>query len=299
MRQHFSDATIFANKAAEIDQPDVTVYATAYESGAGKTPPKAGVHNYLFNRSDQQHQHIEQNGIPVWDRRTAYAIRGLCLAADGNVYQSLVNNNANADPTKSPGKWEFFCGRDKWLDYLNKINANTQRTRDNAASIKKNTDKISSVQQQLVAMEKKIEQVMHETINALFPPKSAIMREVDPGLAISKGGIGVGNWIQKSGRVPIGAGTYTDPNNELKKFYSNHDYGTYSHTLTVEQMPHHNHGQVLPVDAGGRQNLQSLVGTANVDERFIPYGETEYAGNNRPHPNMQPSFGVGIWYRVS
>lgn len=103
MRQTFPDEAIWANDAPEIDDPDATIYRTAYESGAGKTPPKAGVHNYLFRRSDEQHQHIERNGVPRWDPRTIYALGGWCLASDHNLYRSRVAGNVNHDPTATNG----------------------------------------------------------------------------------------------------------------------------------------------------------------------------------------------------
>ncbi|MHA7915989.1 phage baseplate protein [Alloalcanivorax xenomutans] len=103
MRQTFPDEAIWANDAPEIDDPDATIYRTAYESGAGKTPPKAGVHNYLFRRSDEQHQHIERNGVPRWDPRTIYVLGGWCLASDHNLYRSRVAGNVNHDPLAANG----------------------------------------------------------------------------------------------------------------------------------------------------------------------------------------------------
>lgn len=104
-RRTFPDSAIWANNAAEIDDPDAGLYETAYESGAGKTPPKAGVHNYLFKRADEMLQHIEQNGVPVWDARTIYALRGWCLGSDGMLYRSRQAGNVNHDPVGGDGTY--------------------------------------------------------------------------------------------------------------------------------------------------------------------------------------------------
>lgn len=104
-RQTFPDNTIWANAAPEIDPPDASLYALAYESGSGKTPPKAGVHNFLFNRADQMLQHIEQNGVPVWDARTIYALNGWCLGSDGMLYRSRQVGNVNHNPIGDDGTY--------------------------------------------------------------------------------------------------------------------------------------------------------------------------------------------------
>lgn len=102
-RRHFPDNKIWANNPSEITDPTSALWANAYESGEGKAPPEAGVHNYIFNRSDEQHQHIEQNGIPRWLTDTEYADGGLALGSDGVIYQSQGAANQGNDPTTDDG----------------------------------------------------------------------------------------------------------------------------------------------------------------------------------------------------
>ena len=109
-REHYPDDEIWANDAAEIDAPDTALYAEAYESGPGKIPPRAGVHNKLFNRDNNMLQHIEQNGIPRWDSRTAYPIGGHALGSDGVIYRSLTADNTNNDPTTDSVNWSRIVG---------------------------------------------------------------------------------------------------------------------------------------------------------------------------------------------
>lgn len=104
-RPTFPDTAIWANNPLEIDSPDAALYASAYESGAGKTPPKAGVHNFLFNRADMMLQHIERNGVPRWDARTIYALYGWCLGSDGMLYRSRQAGNVGNDPVGGDGTY--------------------------------------------------------------------------------------------------------------------------------------------------------------------------------------------------
>lgn len=62
--------------------------------------------------------------------------------------------------------------------------------------------------------------------------------------------------------------------------------GYKEHTLTIEEMPQHDHD--LPIDGGGSNDWQSLVGSANNDEGFSTHFKTDKKGGNQPHNNMQP-----------
>ena len=105
-RQHFPDEEVWTNATPSNradPQNNLNRYQTGYENGSGKEPPDALVHNFEFFRSDQQHQHIEQNGIPRWDSRTVYSDGGLCLGSDGVIYQSQGASNQGNDPLVDDG----------------------------------------------------------------------------------------------------------------------------------------------------------------------------------------------------
>lgn len=297
-RQTFPDSLIFSNAAPEIDAPNATVYARGYESGKGKTPPKAGVHNALFNRSDLQHQHVERNGMPKYDARTPYDHFGLTIATNGGIYQSKTQGNTNHDPVSSPSQWDFVISPQKTRDIDAAIAANTQLTKDNQARINQVSDVANKNKADIAQINSRINALFVEFMKDLFPVKSAVMRPVNPGSPVSSGGLGFGTWQEKPGRVPIGAGSYSDGTNS-KSFNENSDYGKFMHRLSIDEMPSHSHGQHLPVDYGGSQDLQSLVGSANADEQFIPMENTTSVGGGQPHNNIQPCFGVRIWYRVA
>lgn len=314
MRQHFADNTIFANNATEIDAPDVDIYARAYESGSGKIPPSAGVHNNLFNRSDQQHQHVEQNGIPVWDARTSYDLNGLALSDDAAVYQSLYNDNVNARPQDNIGtKWRFFCSADAWDDIRNRMLAAEKGIRDNADGIRANANGIKNINDLLPDLMKQVQDAAFEVLKTIFPIKSVAFRTVNPGLPTSQGGFGFGTWVEKSGRSPIGAGTFTDKNNETKSFGEGSDYGEFDHRLTESQLPSHRHrmfnsdfSAYTPITdnkgfylaAGGghpTDTYYQMCGTSKAPT----LGWNGNTGGNQGHNNIHPTFGCKIWYRIA
>lgn len=70
--------------------------------------------------------------------------------------------------------------------------------------------------------------------------------------------------------------------------------GEESHTLTVEEMPKHNHQMTFYTgNPGGFQNAQQVAPNNSIPRT------TEMAGNNQPHNNMPPYLAVYMWKRIS
>lgn len=304
-RQTFPDNLIFANSASEIDSPNASVYSAAYESGKGKTPPKAGVHNAIFNRSDQQHQHTERNGIPKYDARTLYDINGLTLAADGGIYQSKSQGNSNKTPQSSPQYWRFVVSAQKIEDMSAAISSNGKMINDNKNATDRNKDEINNHTNQIASLNKRIDDLFIDYMQKLFPVKSAVMRSIDPGNPVSKGGLGFGTWQNKQGRVPIGAGTYIDPNREVRSFGENSTLGEFSHTLTEDELAPHRHYYMMDDNTGSgtyydNKKVRMLHGGFGSDGGgSLWLYQTSESGKGESHNNIQPCFGVKIWYRVA
>ncbi|CAL9986486.1 hypothetical protein VPHD81_0064 [Vibrio phage D81] len=303
-RQTFPDNLIFANAAPELDQPNATVYSSAYQSGAGKTPPKAGVHNAVFKRSDLQHQHVERNGICKYDARTLYDINGLTLAPDGGIYQSKTQGNTNNDPASTPAQWDFVISAQKTKNIDNAIAVNNQLTKDNQGAISRNKSAIDKNTVNITRINDRLDLLFIEYMTALFPIRSAIMRSIDPGLPVSRGGLGFGTWQNKAGRVPVGAGSHTDSQGSTRTFRDNGTGGEYTHTLTVHEMPSHQHtspwGEAYTGARWGenRRYGKNNRGSGDSDgDNYLYYNEP--VGGNGAHNNIQPWFGVKIWYRVA
>ena len=74
--------------------------------------------------------------------------------------------------------------------------------------------------------------------------------------------------------------------------------GEVTHTLTVDEMPNHQH--LLPV------NVNESEHTENIDifsyggwKAQYNYSATAFSGGNQPHNNMPPYYGAYIWRRTA
>ena len=96
------------------------------------------------------------------------------------------------------------------------------------------------------------------------------------------------------GRTLVGIDENDPDFNEINKIG-----GEKKHTLTIEEMPKHNHNQSL-TDNGNRS------GWAGYDFRITSTSRdyngsdlAQYSGGNKPHNNMPPYITCYIWQRIS
>lgn len=101
------------------------------------------------------------------------------------------------------------------------------------------------------------------------------------------------SWAQIQDRTLIGAGGAYSVGGEG---------GEAQHTLTVEEMPSHNHGapfgSYLMTDAGSATELEGVNGGVS----FSNIGRSGLTGNSgasQPHNNMPPYRAVYIWRRTA
>ena len=120
-------------------------------------------------------------------------------------------------------------------------------------------------------------------INAIYPIGSIYMSTQNVSPATFLGG----TWNQIQGRFLLGASsTYT----------AGTTGGEATHTLTVNEMPSHNHtaqrvGNKL--DAGGK------IGLAVGQTTYVTYDTNiRFTGGNQPHNNMPPYLAVYMWERT-
>lgn len=102
-----------------------------------------------------------------------------------------------------------------------------------------------------------------------------------------------------SGRFPLAAGSHTDPRGDLQTFAINdRSYGTYSHQLTVDQMPshaHQYHDRYFNNDRGGGDH-----GDDDDTDRHYKNDRrnTGSTGKGEPHNNMPPYLVLNFCHMV-
>lgn len=92
--------------SADFKDPDtVTAGFTAAGWPLSSTPPARPFWNWVLNYCMNGIRYLCRRGIADWDSTETYAIGGVALGSDGQVYQSLVNANINQAPPTSPSAW--------------------------------------------------------------------------------------------------------------------------------------------------------------------------------------------------
>lgn len=101
-----------------------------------------------------------------------------------------------------------------------------------------------------------------------------------------------GSWERIKDRFLLGAGG---------SYSAGSTGGEVNHTLTVDEMPSHNHGRRMGVrstDYVSRTYNGFQLSEASVDTENVNLKITE-TGGGKPHNNMPPYLAVYIWKRIS
>lgn len=112
-------------------------------------------------------------------------------------------------------------------------------------------------------------------------------------------GEGYGKWAKFSeGQLLLGVGSHTDKNGATRNISMMQQLGEYEHQLTTDEMPSHNHA--YGGEYGGTKNTGTAVQSYEPWEEAgnVSSGKTLETGANKPHNNIQPSIGVGMWLRL-
>lgn len=108
-----------------------------------------------------------------------------------------------------------------------------------------------------------------------------------------------GSWQQfGQGRVLIGAGTGTDSNGASRYFSSQGTGGEYNHTLTIDEMPAHNHSfdtGGVSVASGSKYNRVHNASSYSANHTY----QSTPRGGGQAHNNLPPYIGVYMWVRTS
>ena len=145
----------------------------------------------------------------------------------------------------------------------------------------------------------------HPLLDLFYPLGSIYLSTSDLNPSTFFGGL----WEQiAQGKTLIGVGTGTDINEVSKTFAVGDTGGEYEHTLTIDEMPNHQHDvndfsygkQGITVtgynDASGwnTPSIRSLTGAGSSGTLMATP-----AGKALSHNNMQPYLAIYIWKRIS
>lgn len=111
-----------------------------------------------------------------------------------------------------------------------------------------------------------------------------------------------GTWVQDTkGYVTVGA---TNPdesqgsNNNKLILNVNNTTGEVKHTLSINEMPSHNHRLQMRIAGSGDQEIEDW-GAPSVIQTNMGYVYALATGGSQAHNNVQPSIGVYRWHRTA
>ena len=108
---------------------------------------------------------------------------------------------------------------------------------------------------------------------------------------------GYGTWVRYAeGQLLLGIGSHTDKNGVTKNISMMQQLGEYEHQLTIDEMPSHKHTVADTAGTSGKGGGWDLNGST---DNFVESNGMGLTGGNRPHNNIQPSIGVGMWLRTA
>jgi len=133
-------------------------------------------------------------------------------------------------------------------------------------------------------------------LNAVYPVGSIYMSINSTSPATLFGG----RWEAISqGRTLVGVGTGTDINGDSMTWAAEATGGEYLHTLTIDEMPSHNHNvnTIFPFTIGSNRTAVANSTSNNVTGTA---GDVVLnAGGGQAHNNIQPFFAVYMWKRTA
>ena len=110
-----------------------------------------------------------------------------------------------------------------------------------------------------------------------------------------------GTWEQYgSGKVLVGVGTVTDSAKTTKTFTAGEVGGEINHTLTVNEIPAHDHEQFVTTDSNGNINGRADYNKdATNNNKYTQGIRTGSTGGGQAHNNLQPYVVVYRWKRTA
>lgn len=177
-----------------------------------------------------------------------------------------------------------------WQEKENAINLKITNVSNDLSNFKTETDtRFNTTKEELTSL---INTTIDNTINSIYPIGSVYisLTETNPGTYLK------GTWEQfGQGRTLIGVGAGDDGTN-TQEFEVNTTGGEYKHKLVIDEMPSHNHKYHSPIV----QEVTPSSNTSTYGNYIKDYKiDTDSAGGDGYHNNVQPYITVYFWKRVN
>lgn len=200
-----------------------------------------------------------------------------------------------------------------WIDNSRKYVFYKQDVAFNASSeFGKAVVTLEMLQAALSNTDTRINSAVASTAASAWPPGSiySTVNEGNPKVLI-----GFGTWVRfAAGRVLVGrelgsanetggiiSGGLTAPSG-INLSATGTTFGSFTHKLTVNEIPSHNHNVKQSGDANNVVGIspgRNLSGTSNGNPVPANADAMDSVGGDQPHNNIQPSIVVNMWHRVA
>lgn len=176
-----------------------------------------------------------------------------------------------------------------WQEKEDAINLKITGVSNDLSNFKTETDHMfTTTKEDLTSL---INTTIDNTINSIYPIGSVYisLNETNPGTYLK------GTWEQfGQGRTLIGVGIGNDGIN-TQVFEVNATGGEYKHKLVIDEIPSHTHKYYSPIVQAVAPSSDSAYGNYNKEYKI----DTEAAGGDGYHNNVQPYVTVYFWKRVN
>ena len=288
--------------------------------------PKKEIVNWIENRQDQFMVYLNQVGVAEWDSKTTYKANISFVNRSGTVYKAK-SQNIDKDPTLNQDIWEIswatysdfynlstdvnkikteegyldlyvskanpiFDVETKGVGYGNEDLTSSFNFNNDLPSIKKDGDIIAEFSGSKSGKDVVTYEDLQELLKIKVGDLYTTTVDEDPSTRL-----GYGTWSRfAEGRTLVGFSSSVS--NSIPEWVKTNgsEFGSYTHTLTIDEMPKHNHKVSEAVGTGGASLSVDLSSTPT--EGFTDK-LVQTTGGDLPHNNVQPSKVVFIWMRTS
>ena len=203
------------------------------------------------------------------------------------VGDSYVKIKANGDVAINITDGEFYAVKD-----YDEIGASIGTSEDTALLREELAKKIAELEKIVSDNKSELENKINSNFDKTYPVGSIYISTSGTNPSTIYGG----TWERYGqGKTLVGL-------NESETEFStvNKIGGEKTHTLTIDEMPSHNHGQSLSgtdIDEGKAYYSWSFGDSKT--RNYYGSDLAQYTGGNQPHNNLQPYITVYMWKRVS